>query len=327
MVSFIVDAVHDVAGATLVVVGHGSTWVEKELRERHGDALGFVEQREQLGTGHAVASALPAIAEVVGDSDADVLIVPGDTPLLRRSTIVDLLARHQEAQTAMTVLSAVVDRPAGYGRIVRERDGRLARIVEERDASAEERLIDEVNTSVMVVRAGLLGPGLRRVGRQNAQGEYYLTDLVAVLHEAGHATAAVRIDDPADVMGINDRAQLAAAEREMRRRINERWMQRGVTMWDPQHTYVDADVELAADVSLLPGTVLRGRCRIETGAVIGPHAHLEDVAVGEGARVSTVTASRAIVGARSIVGAYVVLEPGVAIDEGAFVAPGTHRTA
>lgn len=327
MVSYVVDAVHDDAGATLVVVGHGSTWVEKELRERHGDVLGFVEQREQLGTGHAVATALSAIAEAVGDADADVLIVPGDTPLLRRSTILSLVERHQESQAAMTVLSAVVEVPAGYGRIVRERDGSLARIVEERDASTEERQIHEVNTSVMVVRAGLLGPGLRRVGRQNAQGEYYLTDLVGVLHEAGHATAAVAIEDPAEVMGINDRAQLAAAEGEMRRRINERWMQRGVTMWDPRHTYVDADVELAPDVSLLPGTVLRGRCRVGAGAIIGPHAHLEDVTVGEGARLATVSATRATVGARAILGPYVVLGPGALVDEGVSVAPGTHRGA
>lgn len=325
MVSFVVDAVYDESGATLVVVGHGSTWVEKELRERHGDALGFVEQREQLGTGHAVASALTAILEAVGDEDADVVIVPGDTPLLRRSTILQLLERHQASQAAITVLSAYVEDPTGYGRIVRERDGQFGRIVEDRDASSEERLISEVNTSVMVVRAELLGPGLRRVGRQNAQGEYYLTDLVAVLREAGHVATATPIDDAAEVMGINDRAQLAAAEREMRRRINDRWMQRGVSMWDPQHTYVDADVELGVDVSLLPGTVLRGRSRVGAGAVIGPHAHLEDVTVGEGARLATVSGARCVVGARAIVGAYAVLEPGVEVPEGATVAPGSHR--
>ena len=326
MVSFILDAVGD-AQATFVVVGHGATWVEKELRERHGDALSFVEQQEQLGTGHAVATALPAILDAVGDADVDVVILPGDTPLLRRSTLAELVRRHQESQAAMTVLSAVLENPSGYGRIVRDRDGRFTRIVEERDASPEERQIREVNTSVMVVRAALLGPGLRRVGRQNAQHEYYLTDLVGVLHEAGHATAAVAVDDPLEVMGVNDRSQLAAAEREMRRRINERWMQRGVTMWDPLATYIDADVELAADVSLLPGTILRGRTTVAAGAVIGPHAYLEDVTVGECARVTTVTATRASVGARAHVGAYAVLDAGVVLEAGARVAPGEHRSA
>ncbi|MDE3094331.1 MAG: bifunctional N-acetylglucosamine-1-phosphate uridyltransferase/glucosamine-1-phosphate acetyltransferase [Acidobacteriota bacterium] len=326
MVSFVLDALNDVQ-ATFVVVGHGATWVEKELRERHGDALSFVEQTEQLGTGHAVATALPAILDEAGDADIDVVILPGDTPLLRRATLAELVTRHQESQAAMTVLSAVLEDPSGYGRIVRDRDGRVTGIVEERDASAEERQIHEVNTSVMVVRGALLGPGLRRVGRQNAQHEYYLTDLVAVLHEAGHATAAVVVDDALEVMGVNDRSQLAAAEREMRRRINERWMQRGVTMWDPRHTYVDADVELSADVSLLPGTVLRGRTSVAAGAVIGPHAHLEDVTVGEGAHLATVTATRAVVGARARVGAYAVLEAGVVLEAGARVAPGEHRSA
>ncbi len=326
MVSFILDAVSD-ARATFVVVGHGATWVEKELRARHGDALSFVEQSEQLGTGHAVATALPAILDVVGDADVDVVIVPGDTPLLRRATLSELVNRHREGQAAMTVLSAVLEDPSGYGRIVRDREGRFTRIVEERDASPEERQIHEVNTSVMVVRAALLGPGLRRVGRQNAQHEYYLTDLVGVLRDAGHATASVPVDDALEVMGVNDRSQLAGAEREMRRRINERWMQRGVTMWDPRHTYVDADVELAADVSLLPGTVLRGRTTVAAGAVIGPHAHLEDVTVGEGAHLATVTATRAVIGERADVGAYAVLEAGVVLEAGARVAAGEHLSA
>jgi len=319
MALYVLDAVADVRAA-VVVVGHGATWVEKELSARaHTRHLTFVEQSEQLGTGHAVAVALPTINDELGANDGDVLILPGDTPLLRRSTVNELLARHRESQAAMTVLTAEVDDPSGYGRIIRAKDGAPVRIVEQRDANADERMITEINTSIMVVRANVLGPALRRVGRQNEQHEYYLTDLVAVLHDAGHVTAAVVLDDPLEASGVNDRSQLAAAETEMRRRINDRWMQRGVTMWDPATTYVDADVELSAEVSLLPGTVLKGHCVVGRGAQIGPYAFLRDVTVGENARVGTVEATSARVGADALVQSYAVLAPGADIAVGAVV--------
>lgn len=328
MVLYVLDAAlaEEVRGL-VVVVGHGATWVEKSLREHAGaGALTFVEQAEQLGTGHAVKVALPAVADVIGGTDGDVLILPGDTPLLRAVTVRALLARHRESQAALTVLSAEVEDPTGYGRIVRAKDGSVARIVEQRDATEDERAIREVNTAIMVVRDSLLGPALRRVGRHNAQNEYYLTDLVAELHDAGHLTDAMLIGDPAEAAGVNDRAQLAAAESVLRQRINERWMQRGVTMWDPAHTYVDADVVLAAEVSLLPGTVLKGRCVLERGAQVGPHAVLVDSLVGEGARVGAVDAVRATIGAEARVGSFVVMAPGSLVEPGAVVAPFTHVT-
>ncbi|MDE3064940.1 MAG: NTP transferase domain-containing protein, partial [Acidobacteriota bacterium] len=178
MVHFVLDAaLQEEVRALVVVVGHGATWVEKSLsaRDRAEPPLTFVEQAEQLGTGHAVSVALPTVADVIGGTDGDVLILPGDTPLLRASTIRALLARHRERQAALTVLSAEVEDPTGYGRLVRAKDGTVARIVEERDANEDERAIREVNTAIMVVRESLLGPALRRVGRHNAQNEYYLT--------------------------------------------------------------------------------------------------------------------------------------------------------
>ena len=329
MVLYVMDAAADEdVRALVVVVGHGATWVEKSVRESAdpGVSLTFVEQAEQLGTGHAVSVALPAVSDVIGGTDGDVLILPGDTPLLRAGTVRALLARHREGQAALTVLSADVDDPTGYGRVVRAKDGTVARIVEERDASDAEREIREVNTAIMVVRHSVLGPALRRVGRHNAQNEYYLTDLVAELHDAGHVTDAMLIGDPADAAGVNDRAQLAAAEAVLRQRINDRWMQRGVTMWDPARTYVDADVVLAAEVSLLPGTVLKGRCSVERGAQIGPNAVLVDSCVGEGAVVGVVDATRARIGADARVGSFVVLAPGAVVDPGADIAPFTHLT-
>jgi len=329
MVLYVLDAAaQENVRATVVVVGHDATWVEKEITEgvRSGVALRFVEQNEQLGTGHAVSVAMSSINEAVGDSDGDVVILAGDTPLLRHSTVTRLLEVHHESDAALTVLSARVDDPTGYGRMVHAKDGTLERIVEERDASAEERLIDEINTSIMVVRQSLLGPALRKVDRQNSQNEYYLTDLVAVLHEMGHRTASLELEDPTEAVGVNDRLQLSRAERVLRRRINDQWLARGVTMWNPEDTYIDADVELAAEVSLLPGTILKGRCVIGRGAQIGPNAVLSDVEVGENAQLGTVEATRAHIGADARVTSFVVLSPGTEVAAGEIVTPLSHRT-
>jgi bifunctional UDP-N-acetylglucosamine pyrophosphorylase/glucosamine-1-phosphate N-acetyltransferase len=237
-----------------------------------------------------------------------------------------LLTKHREGQAALTVLTAILDEPSGYGRIIRDKDGSVARIVEERDATSDERAITEVNTSIMVVRKSLLGPALRRVDRQNAQNQYYLTDLIGVLHDAGHVTQAVMLDDPAEAQGVNDRLQLAAAEAVLRTRINERWMKRGVTMWDPEHTYIDADVVLGPEVSLLPGCVLKGHCVIQRGAQIGPHANLTDVHVGENAKVGMVDATNARIGADSTVHSFVVMTPGAKIANSEVVVPFEYRT-
>jgi bifunctional UDP-N-acetylglucosamine pyrophosphorylase/glucosamine-1-phosphate N-acetyltransferase len=327
MANYVLDAaVQDDVRATVVVVGHHATWVEKEIGERaRNTALVFVEQSDPLGTGHAVLVALPSINDAIGATDGDVLILPGDAPLLRRATVAGLLAAHRESNAALTVLSATLDDPTGYGRLVHAKDGSLERVVEERDATSEERLIHEVNTSIMVVRQSLLGPALRRVGRQNAQQEYYLTDLVGVLHQMGHATRSLSLEDPTEATGVNDRLQLSRAEQVLRRRINEQWMARGVTMWSPSETYVDIDVELAADVSLLPGTILKGRCVVARGAQIGPHALLSDVEVGENACLGTVEATSVRVGADARVGSFVVLGPGADVAVGEVVAPFTRR--
>jgi bifunctional UDP-N-acetylglucosamine pyrophosphorylase/glucosamine-1-phosphate N-acetyltransferase len=306
MVLYVLDALdHEEVVATVVVVGHAGTWVETSLKQRaREDAhLTFVEQAEQLGTGHAVSVAMPTVADEIGDTDGDVLIVPGDTPLLRQATVSRLLSEHRASGASLTVLTAKLENPYGYGRIIRAKDGSIGSIVEERDANDAERSILEVNTSIMVVRESLLGPALRRIGRQNSQNEYYLTDLVAELHDTGHLTGAVECEDPVEAAGVNDRAQLADAEAVLRSRINEHWMMNGVTMWDPSNTYVDADVVLEPDVSLLPGTILKGRCVIERGAQVGPYAYLTDSHVGEGAWVHS----------------YVVLTPGAKVAPGEVV--------
>lgn len=304
--------------ATVVVVGHEALWVEKVLRESDSEVtrLFFAEQREQLGTGHAVMAALSVVDEVMPDRDGDVIIVPGDTPLLTRSTVAALVAQHRVRSAALTVLTARVANPSGYGRIVRGRDGKVAKIVEQRDASAEEQAIDEINTGIMVVRHSMLGPALRLVGRQNSQNEYYLTDLVDVLYRGGHVTAACEIADAAEAAGVNDREQLASAESVMRQRINAQWLRAGVTMWDPNTTYIDSDVQLAADVTLWPGTVLRGRTTVAAGADLGPNALVDNSEVGPRSRIESATVLGATVGADCHVGSYVRLDVGTVLADG-----------
>jgi bifunctional UDP-N-acetylglucosamine pyrophosphorylase/glucosamine-1-phosphate N-acetyltransferase len=323
MVLHVIDAVSGLKiDRVVVVVGHEAAWVVKSLTERSpaGLSIDFVEQPVQLGTGHAVSVALGSF-EVPDDDEDDVLILPGDAPLLRADTLAALVDAHIEGGNALTVLTARADDPTGYGRIVHGRDGAVARIVEERDATDEERLIDEINTSIYVVKMALLGPALRRVDRTNSQSEYYLTDIARVLYDTGHVTRSFLTDDQASAVGVNDRVQLADAEAELRRRINAQWMRRGVTMWDPASTYVDADVELAEDVSLLPGTIIKGACRIDAGVQVGPNALLVDVTVGARSQLGTVHATRSVIGDDVTIGSFSVLGPGTEVTSGTTVPP------
>ncbi|MDQ6698350.1 MAG: bifunctional UDP-N-acetylglucosamine diphosphorylase/glucosamine-1-phosphate N-acetyltransferase GlmU, partial [Actinomycetota bacterium] len=211
--------------------------------------------------------------------------------------------------------------PTGYGRVVRGRDGRVARIVEQADATAEELAIDEINTSIYCFRRSVLAPALRRLSPENAQGEYYLTDVVEVLHDAGYGVTAFTADDPAETQGVNDRVQLASAEAELRRRTNDDWLRRGVTMVDPSHTYIDSTVRLAADVTLFPGTILQGSTVVEVRAEIGPDTRLVDCVVGADAIVEQSTGRDAEIGAASRVGPYAVLQPGASVPSGSVTGP------
>ncbi len=321
MVLHVLDALSglDVA-RVVVVVGHRAEWVTKTLVEHApaGMAIEFVEQLEQRGTGDAMSVALTGLPD---DDDGDVVVLPGDTPLLRPGTLAHLVRVHRHSDQAATLLTAVLDDPTGYGRVVRGRDDAVARVVEEGDATDEERRVQEVNTSMYCFRRSVLAPSLRRLSPANVQGEYYLTDVVGVLYEAGHRVGTVVVEDTMEVAGVNDRAQLAVAEAELRDRINERWMRRGVTMWDPQTTYVDVDVQLATDVVLLPGVILQGACVVGEHAEIGPDARLVDSTVGEGAVVAQSVCRRSTIGADARVGPFAVLSEGSEVPAGASVGP------
>ena len=306
----------------VVVVGHGAERVTKVLSEQASPklAIDFVEQRVQRGTGDAVSVALTAFADDELD-EGDLLVVPGDAPLLRPATLAQLVYEHRRADAAATVLTAVLADPSGYGRVVRGRDNRIARIVEHGDASQEELAINEVATSIYCFRRSLLAPSLRRLSPENAQGEYYLTDVVGVLYDAGYTVVSMVAADPMETAGVNDRAQLAVAEAELRDRTNERWMLRGVTLLDPERTYIDASVTLAPDVTVFPGTMLQGRTTVATGAQIGPDARLVDCGIGEGAIVEQTVGRQAEVGAHARVGPFAVLEPGSHVAPGEITGP------
>ena len=295
-----------------IVVGHKGEWVTKKISEEEvGFHLEFVEQRVQRGTGDAALIGLVGLPD--DPEDGDVVVLPGDTPLLRPETVASLVELHRSSDVAATVLTMRLVDPTGYGRVVRGKEDRVARIVEHRDSSPEERSIQEVNTSIYCFRRSLLAPALRRLAPDNVQGEYYLTDVIAVLSSAGYVVDSLVVDDPLETAGVNDRLQLAVAEAELRRRTNERLLRSGVTMLDPTNTFVDTTVELGRDVTIFPGTLLQGDTVIGDGCEIGPDTRLDDCIIGPNCVIENSTGRQARVGAGARVGPYAVLEPGAEI--------------
>ncbi len=305
----------------VVVVGHGAERVTKKLIEKGPTDLpiDFVDQVEQRGTGDALMVGLTAFPD--DDLDGDLLVLPGDTPLLRGETLSRLVAAHRRDEAAATLLTARLDDPTGYGRVVRDKAGQIVRIVEQADATPDEMQVDEVATSVYCFRHSLVAPALRRLRPENAQGEYYLTDVIEVLRTAGYPISSHVVEDAIETVGVNDRAQLAVAEAELRRRTNQRWLALGVTMVDPAQTYVDATVHLAPDVTLFPGTILQGDTRVGSGAEIGPHTRLVDCVVAREAVVTQTAGEGAEIGEGAHVGPFAVLAPGTTVAPGKVTGP------
>ena len=281
----------------VVVVGHQAEAVEEVFA---GQGLVFARQEQQLGTGHAVASARGAMEGFEGT----VLILSGDVPLLSPQTMADFLAAHRESGAPLSVLTVELENPAHYGRVIRDEDGWLLRIVEARDASPEELAVPEINTGIYAVEAGLLFEAVSNLTPDNDQQEYYLTDVAAAARDKGLLVAAIICPDPEEVMGVNDRVELAWAVSYLRARTNDAWMKAGVTMVDPASTYIETAVKLSPDVTIWPGACLLGRTTVGPGAVIGPGCLLTDAAVGEGA----------VIGKSSVV-------EGVEVPAGTEVAP------
>ncbi|MEV0968919.1 bifunctional UDP-N-acetylglucosamine diphosphorylase/glucosamine-1-phosphate N-acetyltransferase GlmU [Microtetraspora glauca] len=289
----------------IVVIGHAREQVEAHLAGSAPDARTVVQSR-QNGTGHAVRTVL----EAVGTINGTVLVTYGDTPLLRAETLSALVERHAEDGNAVTVLTAVVPDPTGYGRIIRDTTGAVLEIVEEKDATPEQRAVTEMNSGVYAFDGLLLADAVKRVGAANAQGEEYLTDVLSILREDGHRVGAHVAADYVEVEGVNDRVQLAFARQVLNDRILKAHMRAGVTIVDPSSTLVDAGVVIGPDAVILPGTQLLGATSVGGGARIGPATTLTDTVVGEDAVVRNAVCEGAEIGAEASVGPFAYLRPG-----------------
>jgi bifunctional UDP-N-acetylglucosamine pyrophosphorylase/glucosamine-1-phosphate N-acetyltransferase len=313
MVRYVVDTARALEPAGLVVVvGCGAEQVRGVL----GDGVTYAVQEKQLGTGHAVRQAEQAAA---GQGDT-VLVLFGDTPLIRLETLRRMVDRQRAEDAAVALLSFMPGDPTGYGRIVRDRsEGQVIAVVEERRATPEQRAIGEVNSGILCFRDRWLWPNLARLSAgQGGSGEIYLTDLAAMAHQQGEWVIAIPASDPLEAIGLDQRAKLAQAEAEMRRRINERWMLDGVTIADPQVTYIEADVEIGADTTIWPNTLLQGQTRIGRQCIIGPGTVIRDSTIGDGCQVELSVVEQAIMDEGSEIGPYGHLR------KGAHLGPGVH---
>jgi bifunctional UDP-N-acetylglucosamine pyrophosphorylase/glucosamine-1-phosphate N-acetyltransferase len=298
---------------TAVVVGHGREQVTQHLKDMDATASTVV-QDEQRGTGHAVRLALESLP---GDATGIVVVLPGDVPLLAPATLGRLVRRHVETNAAATVLTAKVPDATGYGRIVRDSDGHVVAIVEERDADDGTKQINEVNASVYAFDATTLRANLGRLTTDNAQQEEYLTDVIGMLVAGNEVVASITAEDYVETLGVNDRVQLAAVRRAMRDRIVERWMREGVTIVDPQTTWMGVRVTLEPDVTIHQNTQLHGATHIARMAEVGPDSTLRDTSVGEGASVVKSHCTGATIGANASVGPFAYLRPGTVLGTAA----------
>lgn len=291
----------------ILVLGHKSELVEENI----GPGFRVVYQREQLGTGHAVLQALPLLQEF---STGQCLVVCGDTPLLKADTIKKLREKQQTSQAEATILTAEMADPTGYGRIVKQ-DGRVVKIVEEKDADSTERLVKEINTGSYCFKIQSLNRLLPQLTPANAQGEYYLTDVISLLAREGKDVETHLLNDPAEAMGINNRVQLAEAERLMRQRIAKKHMLAGVTMIDPANVYIEAGVEIGQDTIIYPGVHLAGNTRIGVNCQIGPDSKLVDSIIENGTQIKYSYLIEAKVGENCTIGPFSYLRPGTVLAD------------
>ena len=249
------------------------------------------------------------------DFSGDLLVLYGDTPLITTESLTKLVAEHQRAKSSVTVLSVEVENPTGYGRIIRDEHGRLERIVEEKDASSEEKIVKEVNTGIYIFNYPDLAEALRCIEPKNAQGEYYLTDVIALLAARGKKAGAVPCPNSEELLGPNDRLALAETDRIMRRRILENLMTEGVTIIDPASTYIELQVEIGRDSIIYPGTFLQGKTKIGVGCQIGPYSQLRDSQIGDASIVRFSVLEQVKTGEGVNIGPYSFLRPGTVVEK------------
>ncbi|PTM54823.1 bifunctional UDP-N-acetylglucosamine pyrophosphorylase/glucosamine-1-phosphate N-acetyltransferase [Desmospora activa DSM 45169] len=308
IIDHIIDTLEAIGTADIVViVGHDAEAVQSHL----GNRVKFAPQDEQLGTAHAVMQA----ESFLSNKEGITLVLNGDHPLFTAETLSNLVQAHREGRSAATILTAELPDPSGYGRIIRWKDENVVGVVEHKDATPAEREITEVNTGTFCFDNRKLWKALSQVDNDNAQGEYYLPDVIRVLHADGEVIGARQMDDFEEAQGINNRVQLAQAEQTMRRRILEQLMMDGVTVVDPVSTFIEADVVVGADTVIEPGTYLRGNTRIGEGCVIGPQADLKDVEVGDEVTIRQSVIQESRVEDRVTVGPFAYIRPGSHLEE------------
>ena len=314
LVRWVIDVVHEAGIETVAtVIGHGREQVEPLVSDTK-----VVVQEEQLGTAHAVKIARAALADAPGP----VVVLTGDSPLIRPETIISLVHAQQETQAAVVVLSMEAEDPSGYGRIIRDVEGRVCAIVEHKDCSAEQLSITECNSGFYCFAKDFLFDALEQVSTQNSQGEYYLTDVLGLAYGAGRTVVGIVSDSPAECLGVNSRAQLAEASACLQARINTFHMDNGVTIMDPATTWIGPDVTIAPDTEILPFTFLFGRTEIGADCLIGPNSRLEDTIVADGCTLEETIALSSRIDAGATCGPRAYLRPETHLCEGAKA--GTH---
>ncbi|MGI6706035.1 MAG: bifunctional UDP-N-acetylglucosamine diphosphorylase/glucosamine-1-phosphate N-acetyltransferase GlmU [Clostridia bacterium] len=309
MVEYVLDAVNEVCTQPpVLVVGHGASAVKEYLQ----DAVQYAYQEKQLGTGHAVMMA----RDFLWGKGGYVIVMAGDTPLITGQTIRRLLDFTISNEYTAAALTAVMDNPTGYGRILRDSQGLIQKIVEEKDAGPEEKKVREINASMYCYRISALMDALEKLGNDNAQGEYYLTDVIGILRDQGYKVGALIVEDNREIMGVNNRSQLAEAAKAMRERICYEHMINGVTIIDPDHTYIDKDVTIGRDTVVYPGNVLEGRTRIGEDCILYPNNRIRNGLIHHRVEIQSSVILDSEVGEDSTVGPYAYLRPGSKIGKG-----------
>lgn len=307
LLGYVLAALDNLCNDKIVVVGHGAA----EVRAAFGQSVQFVLQEEQLGTGHAVMQAVPQLS-----SKGEVFVLCGDTPLLSPEILGGLQKEHRRTAAAVTVLTARMPNPSGYGRIIRSACGALEKIVEEKDAGEQEKTVTEINTGTYIFAAEALLAVLKRLSNKNAQGEYYLTDCIALLIGKGLTVSSFCLEDYRHALGVNDRSQLAGAACLLREQINHGLMLSGVTMVDPESTYVDKGVRIGSDSILFPNTILRGTVEVGKGCIIGPNTEITDSIIGDYVTVRHSVLSGCELADHVTVGPFAHLRPDTVLSQG-----------
>lgn len=302
MVAHVIDNIRILGADRIVtIVGHGAEMVEETL----GEKSDYVLQDKQLGTAHAVQQA----ERLIGNLSGTTLVVCGDTPLIRPETMQALIEHHNKLGAKATILTAIADDPTGYGRIIRGDDGQVLRNVEQKDATLEEQNVIEINTGTYCFDNRALFASLQKVKNDNSQGEYYLPDVIGILRSEAALVSAYVTEDFSETLGINDRVVLSKAEAVMRGRIAEKHMRNGVTITNPESTYISADAVIGKDTTLQPGTMIEGNTVIGEKCVIGPNSQIVDSLIGEGSTVHSSVILSSEVGKNTAIGPFAHIRP------------------